>query len=65
MRYQLRYIRVLPGFPGRLNDFSPLIWNCKTGRAPRVSRPPIRSGSPHRVASILGSPGVLGDWRSW
>ena len=39
MRYQLRYIRVLPGCPGRLIDFSPRIAKCKTGRSPRVSHP--------------------------
>ena len=33
VRYQLRYIRVLPDCSGRLNDFSPLIGECKTGRA--------------------------------
>ena len=41
MRYQLRYIRMLPNFPGRLNDFSPGRAECKTSRAPGVSRTPV------------------------
>ena len=36
VRYQLRYIRMLPGFPGRLNDFSRRNAERKTGRGSRA-----------------------------
>ena len=47
MRYQLRYIRVLPGCPGRLIDFSALTANRKTERVPRVSA--VRFGAGARI----------------